>query len=215
MRAGTRAATVRTSRRARRARAAGVAAVLAALTAARAGPAFALPDGTPWGRADGEACRDCHFVEAVVEPSSALELEGLPERFMTGETYRLVLELEAPDMGRAGFRIIASAPEGASPGRFAPVDAETEADGDRIRSTRAGSELDAAGRARWTFEWHAPPDGTAAAAVELDVSANAANDDDSPFGDTIHRLERRSAPIGPAGGRDGRDRSQCTSECRE
>lgn len=158
---------------------------LAVAAAAAPVTAFALPDETPWGRADGEACHDCHFGHPVEEPSGALELDGLPERFVTGETYRLVLELDTPEMRRAGFRVIAHA-SGGPPGRFEAVDAATETDGDRVRSTLAGSALDEPGRARWTFHWHAP-ETAPAGAIELEISANAADDDASPLGDVIHR----------------------------
>lgn len=156
-------------------------------------PGAALPDDTPWGRADGEACHDCHFLSPVVESSAALTLDGLPQRFMAGETYRLVLELAAPEMRRAGFRVIARAPGGA-PGTFEAADTETETDGDRVRSTLAGSDLDAPGEARWTFLWHAPASAPAGP-IELEISANAADDDASPLGDVIHR---RKLAIEPA-----------------
>lgn len=177
----------------------GLAGWLAVAAAAAPITGFALPDETPWGRADGEACRDCHFGHPVEEPSGALELDGLPERFVTGETYWLVLELDTPEMRRAGFRVIARA-SGGPPGRFEAVDAATETDGDRVRSTLAGSALDEPGRARWIFRWHAP-ETAPAGAIELEIAANAADDDASPLGDVIHRrriVTKAPAPEAPA-----------------
>jgi hypothetical protein len=50
--------------------------------------------------------------------------------------------------------------------------------------TEAGSRLETAGHARWTIEWTAPA-GDGGTAV-FHVVANAANDDDSEFGDHIY-----------------------------
>ncbi len=167
-------------------KAAALAAALA-LGAAVAGQASARSDDIPWGRKEGQACATCHFLNKPVAQSPALTLQGLPPAPAAGKTYRLVLSLTSPSMGRAGFLIVAKSPGGAA-GTFQVLDPRTEADGDRLRSTQTGSTLAAAGAATWEFLWRAPARITAP--ISFSISANAADDDKSPLGDTIHLLER-------------------------
>lgn len=162
-------------------------AVLAAALglSAVAGQGWARSDEIPWGRKDGEACAACHFMGKPVAQSPALELQGVPSNPEAGKTYRLVLSLTSPGVARAGFLIVARATGGAA-GTFQALDARTEADGNRLRSTQAGS-TPAAGAATWEFVWQAPAQLTSR--VTFSISANAADDDKSPLGDAIHLLD--------------------------
>lgn len=163
------------------------AALAAALAlGAAADQAWARSDEIPWGRADGQACAACHFMNKPVAQSSALKMQGLPAKPQPGKSYRLVLSLTSPGMARSGFLIVAQA-SGSAAGTFQPLGPHTEADGDRLRSTQAGSTPAASGAATWEFEWRAPAQITAP--ISFRVSANAADDDRSPLGDTIHLLE--------------------------
>lgn len=154
---------------------------------AAAGQARARSNEIPWGRKEGEACTACHFMAQPVVQSPALKLQGIPAKPAAGESYRLVLSLTAPDVMRAGFLLVAQAAGGAA-GTFQAVDTRTEADGDRLRSTQAGSTPAADGALTWEFLWRAPARITAP--ISFSISANAADDDRSPLGDTIHLLER-------------------------
>lgn len=143
-------------------------------------------DEIPWGRKDGEACAACHFMGKPVTQSPALKLQGVPSNPEAGKAYRLVLSLASPGVARAGFLIVARASGGAA-GTFQALDARTEADGDRLRSTLAGSTPAEAGTATWEFLWRAPAQLTSR--VTFSISANAADDDKSPLGDAIHLLD--------------------------
>jgi hypothetical protein len=57
---------------------------------------------------------------------------------------------------------------------------------------RTGTALVAADTARWTVLWTAPQGG--AGAVRFNAAANAANEDDSQFGDYIYTATETSAP---------------------
>jgi hypothetical protein len=122
-----------------------------------------------------------------VAQSPALRLEGLPPKPAAGQSYRLTLVFTVP-VPRAGFLIVAQA-AGNGAGTFQAVDARTEADGDRLRSTLTGSVPAVAGAASWEFLWRAPQRVTTP--IVFSISANASDDDRSPLGDTIHLLERR------------------------
>jgi len=144
-----------------------------------AGPAYAFPDGAPWGAADPEAeetCSSCHFDNDVVLDSEAIGIEGLPERFTPGEVYELVLKFTAPEASTAGFLI--SATEGSD---FMAVAENTERNKNEIRST---APLKNDSGASWKMEWRAP--GATVKEVMFYIAANAANNDASSFGDHIH-----------------------------
>lgn len=102
-------------------------------------------------------------------------------------------------MQRAGFQMTARLAEGPRSGEQAgawrPLDdrvrivagradtpARDSAEVEYAQHTVAGTTLTAPDSARWALEWTAPE---SAAPVAVHVAANAANDDDSEFGDHI------------------------------
>lgn len=139
-------------------------------------------------------CHACHFDSVPQPASEALDVRGLPSSGYTpGESYRLTVTLTREGMGRAGFQLairFADGPDrGAQAGTLKSDDARTEITIDGtppvqyIHHTRAGTALTSAGTAAWSFTWIAP-DGDAP--ISIDVSANAANDDASEFGDYVY-----------------------------
>jgi hypothetical protein len=60
-----------------------------------------------------------------------------------------------------------------------------------IQHTREGQRLTGQAQAEWQFEWEAPRH---PAPVTMHVTANAANQDDSEFGDTIHTRQLTIRP---------------------
>lgn len=144
----------------------------------------------------GEAtCTACHFGEPENDPAGALELHGVPERYAPGERYRLTIRLRHPAMGAAGFQLAARTATGAGgdeAGRLAPLDERVAASVANavtyLSQTRAGAE--ARDSTAWTVEWVAPTG--AGSTVYFHLVGNAADGDESPFGDHIYALERRS-----------------------
>ena len=160
-----------------------VALVAFAVAAFTLNAARAFPDGAPWGAANPAAeqhCASCHFDADPVRESAALVIDGLPIKPKPGATYELKIVFEDPDIVIAGFQLIAHAGE-VQAGTFASSDANIEFIGAAIRSTAPvkGDES-----ISWAVEWHAP--GEVMLPVVFYVAASAANDDGSPFGDTIH-----------------------------
>jgi hypothetical protein len=154
-----------------------------------AGTAFALdaarafPDGAPWGAANPAAeqnCATCHFGDDPVRESEALIIVGLPGQPEPGAIYELEINFEDPATVTSGFQLIAMAAEQQA-GTFISSAAGVEFIGASIRSTEP---IKSDGRVSWAVEWHAPA--VIAPPIIFYVAASAANDDGSPFGDTIH-----------------------------
>jgi len=158
--------------------------VLAAVVAASGHQAArAFPDGAPWGAADPDAaenCATCHFDGETVRNSKALAVRGLPENLSSDTLYDLVVTFENPGGVAAGFQMIAWT-ENQSAGTFASQAADTETAGTAIRSTTVTKKD---GAVSWAVQWRTPT--TIDTTVNIYVAASAANDDQSPLGDSIH-----------------------------
>jgi hypothetical protein len=145
--------------------------------------ARAFPDGAPWGAANPAAeqhCASCHFDADPVRDSAALVIDGLPPEPQPGGIYPLRIVFRDPGMVTAGFQLIAHAGN-VQAGTFASSDDEIEFIGAAIRSTAPLNDDEGVS---WAVEWRAP--GEVASPIVFYVAASAANDDGSPFGDTIH-----------------------------
>ncbi|MFW6192946.1 MAG: choice-of-anchor V domain-containing protein [Gemmatimonadota bacterium] len=180
--------------------------------------------GPPPGHTGGFGepdCTACHFDAPVNPEGGELRVEGLPDRYAPGASYRLRVTLEVRGLGRAGFQLAARFGEGnrrgASAGTLTAKDSTVQvvrAEGDGgngaeevgdapdvhyAQHTRAGTGQTARtspARYAWTVRWKAPeePEGP----VLFHAAANAANDDASEFGDRIFTLETAVDP--PEGG---------------
>ena len=100
-----------------------------------------------------------------------------------GNAYTLQIVLTDPALQIAGFLLDITSAD-APAGTLASVDATTETQGARARSTRAGALPPAPGTMRWTLVWTAPP--APAGPIRFELWANAGNDDLSPLGDRLH-----------------------------
>ncbi len=160
----------------------------------------------------GEAtCHACHF-DAPEEPGEGeLVLEGVPEAYEAGAEYPVTVTLRDPRLQRAGFQLTARfAGEGGGHGTGAGLQAGRllapgASKSPRVevvehleppvlyaRQTLAGTEPVAAHEASWTLRWIAPEE--AGGPVVFHAAANAANYDDSEFGDVVHTTTARSRP---------------------
>jgi hypothetical protein len=170
-------------------------AALLALPAAATSLARTYPESPPVAHTGGfgePTCHACHFDYDPDMPDGVLTIEGLPEVFDAGQTYRLMVVLTRTGMGIAGFELAARFAEGEHAGTqagvFEPTDDRTEiTPGGKpavsyVHHTRAGTALAAPDTARWSLRWTAPATGN----VIFHVAANAANDDASPFSDHVY-----------------------------
>ena len=171
------------------------------------GAAAVFKDGPPPAYTGGfgePTCRHCHADAPLNEPGGTLTIGGLPDPYEPGRTYDLAVMLRRAGMLRAGFQLTARFATGERAGKqagtLAPADQRSKVVRDSatgvlyIEHTFAGTPA-AGDSTRCILRWTAPasPRGP----VAFHVAANAANDDDSAFGDFIYaraaevRLRRR------------------------
>lgn len=165
-------------------------------------PTAAYKDGPPPAHTGGfgePTCRECHFDNPPAGETGGLRLRGFPSRAAPDSVYRVVVELIRPGMERAGFQLAVrwrTGPrEGESAGTLAAREPRVQVvagDSGAVRyaqHTLAGSALDAEGRSTWSLRWTSP--GTCGP-VTVHLAANAANGDDSEFGDYVYSLRLAS-----------------------
>lgn len=160
-------------------------------------------DGPPPAHTGGfgePSCRACHFDNPLNEPSGSLTVSGMPDRFSPGDSYRITVALTRPGMQRAGFQLAIRYAAGARAGTPAGVllagdsrvaVAAAPSGVPYAQHTIVGATLAGTDSAEWTVEWRAP---ARAGTVSLHVAANAANGDQSEFGDHIYVRGVTAAP---------------------
>lgn len=157
------------------------------------GRAPGYPEAPPVAHTGGfgePTCRQCHFDQPLNDPGGSLMLGGVPEVYAAGMRYLLIVELARPAMRRSGFQVAARFVDGAQAGTLQPVDDRTEIvvnDSSAViyvHHTKTGTLLAASDTARWTVAWTAPE--AAAGRIVFHLTANAANDDASEFGDYVY-----------------------------
>lgn len=155
-------------------------------------------DGPPLAHTGGFGepdCRVCHDGGELNAPGGALGVDGLPARYKPGETYEVRVVLMSDDFEAAGFQGAFRIADGT--GRGHPA-GQSLSDNDKVLirvdttgveyvfHSQQGSAIDHGGRlATWSFRWTAPQDSLD---VVFHVAANAANGDNSPFGDLIYTM---------------------------
>lgn len=147
------------------------------------GAVRAFPNGAPWGSANPAAeqnCASCHFGAEPIIDSTALLIKGLPQQLLPGGVYELEVILKDVNAATAGFQLFAFSVDGPA-GTVVSSEAGVEFIGAAIRSTVPIQE-DAG--FSWTLQWRTMQ--VISSPIIFYVAANAANDDASPFGDTIH-----------------------------
>lgn len=134
------------------------------------------------------SCHSCHFDGDLNQKNGSLDLRGLPEVITAGKVYDLEVELKHPQLAKAGFQLSIRTPAGDQVGSFVSIDERTlvQAGPDGKIQYMNHSEKGSAGfngSATWKFKWKA---GDNAGPIVLNLAANAANGDDSEFGDYIY-----------------------------
>jgi hypothetical protein len=139
-------------------------------------------------------CAACHAgSDGAPGGHSAFLSIDAPARYEPGETYDIRIRLVDPDLAAAGFQLAvrfaegeaAGAQAGALTGADSTVTVVAGAAVEYASHTLEGARPREPGRAAWVVRWTAPEGG----AVVFHAAGNAANDDDSEFGDRIHTAE--------------------------
>ena len=173
-----------------------------ALFASRSGTVVAYRSNPNPGVTGGfgeRSCHVCHSQKPLNESAGSLVLEGVPQRYAPGRPYDLTVKLSRSGMGIAGFQLSARFEEGArQAGSFRSLDRRVhivefgDANVQYVSHSDEGNGLTSRGTASWTVEWTAPTISEGRGVVVFHLAANAANNDDTEFGDFIYQLERRT-----------------------
>lgn len=134
-------------------------------------------------------CTSCHMDADVIEDAPGLVLHGIPDAYEPGRTYPITITVHERGIGAAGFEISARTPRNRQAGEWRPIDSRVKVAVDSASGityaihTAEGSRLAAPDTGRWHLEWKAPE--SSGDSVVFSAAANAANGDDSNFGDLI------------------------------
>lgn len=146
-----------------------------------------------------QTCRSCHFDYDLNPGEGRLSVSGVPERITGGETLEIRILLEREELGRAGFQLSARYADGKQAGSFEVGDKDrmmfsnTTPDSLKyIQHSTSGSEPLREHETSWTVTWQAPR--SLAGPVIFHIAANAANGDQSEFGDFIYTKEITTNP---------------------
>jgi hypothetical protein len=180
-----------------------LAAVAAIALGAGAASVHAFQDGPPVRSTGGfgeDSCQGCHFGGRANDPAGSLGLTGLPDRFVPGDSYALVVTVEHPDLAVAGFQLtIRDIEAGAQVGTFeVPADERGRVDVTDARDvmfvhhSASGAELDKDGHGRWTIRWTAPQ---TVGPIVVHAAAVAGDGDASQAGDHVYTLEQSAEPV--------------------
>jgi hypothetical protein len=159
--------------------------------------ALAYKTGPPAGHTGGfgePTCGACHADDVRNPRGGSLDVRGFPERFVPGKDYTIAVRVRGPGMGRGGYQLAVRIADGdragVNAGTLEATDARsavTTVDRTGVQYAQhliAGVDPLWTDSTEWTLRWTAPAAG--AGTVVLHVAANAANYDDSEYGDRIY-----------------------------
>ncbi|MEL7833114.1 choice-of-anchor V domain-containing protein [Fodinibius sp. Rm-B-1B1-1] len=140
-----------------------------------------------------ETCRSCHFDYDLNPGGGSLSLSGIPEKLLEGETVEIKIKVEHDELGAAGFQLSARYEDGSQAGEFMIEDDRlmfSDAVPDSlqyVQHSSEGTKPSQENKNSWTVRWAVPdnPKGF----VIFNIAANAANGDQSEFGDYIYTRE--------------------------
>ena len=170
---------------------------IVALAAAVPGAAQLYRDGPPVHHTGGfgePTCHACHFDGMFNSPEASAQVMNIPDAFATDSTYLITVVVSRADLGAAGFSISSRLGNSGQAGSFHATDDRVAVESGPSGVQFAMHTLDssdpvAADSNAWTLMWTAP---SGADTVYFHLAANAANGDDSEFGDLIKTVSYHS-----------------------
>ncbi len=150
--------------------------------------------GTFTGGFGEETCHSCHFDYDVNWKEGKLTVTGVPVKVQPGMMYELEIEVRREDLSKAGFQLSSRFGNGTQAGSFQVKENErlmlTKQAPDSLQflqHSNIGTEPVEETLNCWTVQWKAPD--IIADSIYFHISANAANGDQSEFGDWIYVQE--------------------------
>jgi len=142
-------------------------------------------------------CAACHAGTALNGGGGTVEIRGLPKHYRGDSSYTIVVTIVQTEMIYAGFELSLRDSLGKRLGKLstsnpAVLVSSSEAGVQYAYHSRLGTTHLYPDTARWAVTWTAPDDPSGPAV--LNVAINAANGDNSEFGDAIYVVERVALP---------------------
>lgn len=141
-----------------------------------------------------ETCHSCHFDYDLNWDEGSLTVNGIPEKIEVGKQYEIEIQVEREGLGKAGFQMSARYPDGRQAGSFQVSGNQrimfTKQVPDSlqfIQHSKIGTQLSDDNQNRWIILWQAPE--FLADSIYFNIASNAANGDQSEFGDWIFKKE--------------------------
>lgn len=149
-------------------------------------------DGPPvahTGGFDEPTCHACHFGSDLNAPGGEFNL-SFPATYVPGDTHLVSISQQHAEMKIGGFQLASRLVGGEQAGLFLEPDSTleitvSESGIQYVHHSQVGSKVKADGAIGWSFRWVAPD--TVAGPVIVHAVANAANGDDSEFGDFVYQ----------------------------
>ena len=159
---------------------------------------FVYPENPPVAHTGGfgePTCHACHFDGDLNDGVADLSLLGVKSNYTPNSNYTLSIALARSDMEEAGFQLAIRDSSGRQAGTLGVLDNRVvidESEGIQYaRHSPEGTHLTEHDSSSWSVNWLAPD---SVKTVFIHLSANAANGDDSEFGDAIYQLEHTLEP---------------------
>lgn len=149
-------------------------------------------DGPPLAHTGGfgePTCETCHFGAEINQKPGSLTVSGLPESYERDSTYAIRVTLKRGELRAAGFQLSIRDSTGRQLGELRTVSGgvniQTDTGIQYAFQSQGGSVPLSSDSTTWSIGWTAP-DRSAVNAI-VSVVANAANGDDSQFGDAVYQ----------------------------
>ena len=141
-----------------------------------------------------KTCHSCHFDYDLNMEDGKLTISGIPESIKAEKIYSLKILLQRKDLQKGGFQLSARFANGKQAGIFEITDPErigfTRQVSDSlqyIQHTSEGTYPESSTEIQWQINWKSPE--IISDSIFFNVAANAANGDESEFGDWIYVKE--------------------------
>lgn len=141
-----------------------------------------------------ETCHSCHFDYDLNWKEGELRVQGIPESVEAGKSYEIELIITRADMGKSGFQMTSRFKNGRQAGSFYIKENErvmfTKQVPDSLEYLQhsvKGTEPVKEGKNIWAVIWKAPM--SVGDSIYFNIASNAANGDQSEFGDWIYGKE--------------------------
>lgn len=153
--------------------------------------------GTFTGGFGEQTCRSCHFDYNLNPEEGSLSVSDIGASISGGERVEFNISVTRDDIGAGGFQLSARYEDGRQAGNFNIEDNDrlmfTQSAPDSlqyVQHSKEGTDPSGEDTIRWKVVWQAP--GSPSGPVLFNLSANAANGDQSEFGDYIYTREIRA-----------------------